>query len=118
MAAIQRIENETRATELGGRIHVADNPWTRFIGLIGRRGLAQGEGLHIVPCGSVHMFFMRFALDIIYLDREFRVVKTVSNLRTWRLSAARGAKTTLELPVGTIARTETVAGDQIVFQKL
>ena len=64
------------------------------------------------------MFFMRFALDIVYLDREFRVVKVVSNLQPWRLSAARGAKTTLELPVGTIARTETVAGDQITLQKL
>lgn len=113
MAKTQRIVNRTQGTELGDRVRRAANPWTRFLGLLGRNGLGEGEGLHIVPCGSVHMFCMRFPLDIVYLDAELRVVKAVSNLRPWRVSAARGAKTTLELPVGTLARTRTVVGDQI-----
>ncbi len=108
----ERIVNTTRGTVVGDSIRSARNPWTRFIGLLGRGGLAEGTGLHIVPCSSVHMFFMRFALDIVYLDSALRVVKTVERLEPWRLSAGRGAHSTLELPVGTVQRTGTRPGDQ------
>ena len=117
MTTTERIVNQTRGSEIGARIRRADNPWSRFVGLLGRGGLAEGEGLHIVPCSSVHMFFMRFALDIVYLDAGLRVIKTVENLRPWRISAGRGAKTTLELPVGTIARSGTQPGDQLVSSR-
>jgi uncharacterized membrane protein (UPF0127 family) len=105
--------NETRAICLGRRVRRADSLWSRGVGLLGRGSLADDEGLHIVPCGSVHMFFMRFALDIVYLDRDLRVVKTVERLKPWRVSAARGAKSVLELPVGAIARSGTRPGDQL-----
>jgi uncharacterized protein len=105
--------NDTRGSMLGGRIRRADSLWTRGVGLLGRGGLATGEGLHIVPCGSVHMFFMRFAIDVVYLDREMRVVKTVEALKPWRVSAARGAKSAIELPPGAIAASQTVRGDQL-----
>ncbi|MHB8575107.1 MAG: DUF192 domain-containing protein [Dehalococcoidia bacterium] len=116
MAKSERILNQTRDATLGERVRRADNPWTRFVGLLGRGALHEGEGLHIAPCGSVHMFFMRIPLDIVYLDKEHRVVKAVANLKPWRISAARGAKTVIELPVGTIERTGTVAGDQLDVQ--
>ena len=107
-----QIVSLTRATTLGRQIGIAGNPWTRFVGLLGRSRLAEGEGLHILPCSSVHMFFMRIPLDVVYLDAGFRVVKTVPNLRQWRISVGgKGAKSTLELPVGTIARTRTEPGD-------
>jgi len=107
-----QIVNLTRGTTLGRQIGIAGNPWTRFVGLLGRSRLAEGEGLHILPCSSVHMFFMRIPLDVVYLDAGFRVVKTVPNLRQWRISVGgKGAKSTLELPVGTIARTRTEPGD-------
>jgi len=109
----EQILNLTRGTVLGRSVGRADNLWTRFVGLLGRGGLAEGEGLHIVPCSSVHMFCMRFPLDAIYLDGSFRVVKTVPNLRPWRISAARRAKSVLELPAGTIARSRTEPGDQL-----
>jgi uncharacterized membrane protein (UPF0127 family) len=115
--ATERIVNQTRGREIGGRIRRAGNPWSRFVGLLGRRGLAEGEGLHIVPCSSLHMFFMRFPLDIVYLDAGLQVLKTVENLRPWRVSAGRGAKTTLELPTGTIARTGTQPGDQLTSSR-
>ncbi len=117
MSTSERIVNQTRGSEVGAHIRRAGNPWSRFVGLLGRGGLAEGEGLHNVPCSSVHMFFMRFALDIVYLDAGLRVVKTVENLRPWRISAGRGAKTTLELPVGTIARTYTQPGDQLTSEQ-
>lgn len=107
------LTNQTRGACLGRRVRRADSLWSRGVGLLGRGGLADDEGLHIVPCGSVHMFFMRFALDIVYLDRDLRVVKTVERLRPWRISAARGAKSALELPVGAIARSGTQPGDQL-----
>jgi uncharacterized membrane protein (UPF0127 family) len=109
----QRVVNRTRGTVLGERIGRADNLWTRFWGLMGRGSLPEGGGLHIVPCSSLHMFFMRIPLDVVYLDGEQRVVKVVGDLKPWRISAARGAKTVLELPVGTIARTGTAPGDEI-----
>ncbi len=115
VAASERILNMTRSTVVAESIRRAANPWTRFIGLLGRGGLAEGEGLHIVPCSSVHMLFMRFALDIVYLDRSGRVVKTVERLKPWRLSAGRGAYSTLELPVGTVQRTGTRPGDEFAI---
>jgi len=109
----QALLNETRGSMLGGRIRRADSLWTRGVGLLGRGSLAAGEGLHIVPCGSVHMFFMRFAIDVVYLDRELRVVKTVEALKPWRISVARGAKSAIELPPGAIAASRTAPGDQL-----
>jgi uncharacterized membrane protein (UPF0127 family) len=107
------VRNKTRGTELGTRVRVADNPWTRFVGLLGASVLQQGDGLHIKPCSSVHMFFMRIPLDIVYLDAEHRVVKLVPGLRPWRISAARGAKSVLELPVGLIEFSGTRVGDEL-----
>ncbi len=111
-----QVWNVTRGTELGSRVLPAASMWSRFIGLMGRRGLQQGEGLHIVPCSSVHMFCMRFALDLVYLDREGSAVKLVRALKPWRLSAARGAHSVLELPVGAIDVSATATGDRIEFR--
>jgi len=106
--------NLTRGTTMGREIGVANNPWTRFVGLMGKGSLAEGRGLHIAPCSSVHMFFMRIALDVVYLDAGMRVVKTAPNLKPWRISfGAKGAKSVLELPVGTIRRSRTEPGDQL-----
>ncbi len=109
--------NETRGTVLATAAWRAANPWTRTVGLLGRAGLAPGEALHIVPCQSVHTWFMRFAIDVLYLDRAGRVVKPVPNLRPFRYSwGGRRAHSVLELPAGTIASTGTAAGDQITIQ--
>lgn len=113
---IERVWNTSRGTEVGARIGRASNSWTRFRGLLGRGQLREGEGLHIIPCSSVHMFFMYFALDLIYLDREQCVVKVVSGLGPWRISAARGAKSVLELPIGTIERSQTAVGDHLAAE--
>jgi uncharacterized protein len=97
------------------RCLVADTFWTRFRGLLGRTHLAEDEGLLIRPAGSVHTLFMRFPIDVVFLDRENGVVKVVSGLRLWRFAAARRAKRTLELAEGVCAKAGLTAGEQLVL---
>ena len=71
--------------EIGGvTAEVARSFWARVKGLIGRRGLPPGRGLLILRCNAIHTFFMRFAIDATFYDREDRVVKVVRNIRPWR----------------------------------
>ncbi|HVS84134.1 MAG TPA: DUF192 domain-containing protein [Gaiellaceae bacterium] len=85
------------------RCAVADNPWTRMRGLLGRASLAPDEGLLIRPAGSIHMLFMRFPIDAVFCDRDLRVLKVARGLRPWRFAAARGAKVVVELAAGAAA---------------
>ena len=111
-----RIENQSRGSVLGERVRRADTPWSRAIGLLGRGSLAPGGGLVLVPCNSVHMLFMRFAIDVLYVDKQDRVVKPVRNLKPFRVSGClRGAHYTVELPAGTIDASGTEPGDQLVI---
>ena len=77
---------------------------SRAVGLLGRKGLEPGGGLLISRTGSVHMFFMRFAIDVVFVDKARTIVKIVPNLRPWRIAMALRAKSALELPAGTAAR--------------
>src|SRR5437899_2940363 len=79
------------------RCTLARNPYSRMRGLLGRGGLAQGEGLLLQPAGSIHTFFMRFAIDAVFLDRERRVVRIASDVRPWRTAAAKRSRAVLEL---------------------
>ena len=79
-------------------------------GLLGRDGLAQGEGLLIKPCGSVHTFFMRFPIDVVFLDRELSVLAVRPEVRPWRTAGARGGKVVLELGGGEAARLGIAPG--------
>jgi len=84
------------------------------VGLLGRRGLAKDEGLLLTPCTSVHTFFMRFPIDILYLDRERVVVKAVRALRPFRVSAClRGSHSILELAAGALEASGTQVGDRL-----
>ena len=113
-----RVVNRTRGTILGEAVDRADTSRTRNEGLLKRSGLAKGEGLWIVPTQSIHMFFMKFAIDVIYLDREKRVVKTVSRLRPWRMSASWRGHSVMELPAGTIEESGTKRGDLVEVSQL
>lgn len=95
------------------RCVVASTPWSRFVGLQFRRAIAADEGMLFPHTGSIHMFFMRFAIDAVFCDADLRVVKVARDLKPWRVAGARGAKTTVELPVGGAARLEP--GDQLVL---
>lgn len=82
-------------------VELADSALKRFLGLMGRRRLESGRGLFLAPCNSIHMCFMRFAIDAVYVDKDYRIKKIVRNLRPWiGLSMCWGAFGVLELPSG------------------
>lgn len=110
------MRNVTRGTVLGAEINTADTSATRRTGLLKHTGLASGEGLWIVPCEGVHTFFMKFPIDVLYLDRAKRVRKVRPNMVPWRMSACLTAHSVLELASGEIVRTGTAVGDQLEFQ--
>lgn len=89
----------------------------RLMGLMGRSRLDPDEGLWLVPCNSVHMFFMRTRLDIAYLDRQLRVVHCVPEMREWHVKVlpVRHAHSALELAPGTLGRHGISMGDQLTI---
>ncbi|WP_394561176.1 DUF192 domain-containing protein [Aquipseudomonas alcaligenes] len=91
----------------------AATPWTRLRGLLGRSGLAAAQGLWISPCNSVHCCFMRFAIDVLYLDAEQRIVQIRHNLRPWRFSACWRAHSVIELAAGECRRLNIESGDSL-----
>lgn len=106
-----QVTNKTRNTVLATRLTLADTPQTRDKGLLGRDSLAPGEGLWIVPCQAIHMFFMRFSIDLVYVDRKKRVRKVRSSVAPWRISMCLSAHSVLELPVDTVRESRTERGD-------
>jgi uncharacterized membrane protein (UPF0127 family) len=111
-----RIINSTRAAVLADRAERATSFAKRLKGLIGRSRLEPGEGLQISPCNSIHTFFMRFAVDVIFLDGAGRVLRAWPGIRPWRAIFCLGAKSVLELPAGTINRTGTCPADELNFE--
>ncbi len=96
---------------------VADNFFSRFIGLMGKKSLSEGMGLMIMPCNSIHCFFMRFPIDAMFLDENNRVLRMYSELKPWRVTGiVRNARKVIELPAGTLVRSDVRVGDVIVFQ--
>jgi hypothetical protein len=106
-----RVVNLTRSTVLAESLQVADTGRTRRKGLLGRLSFSPGEGLWIIPCESVHTFFMGFAIDLVYLDRQKRIKRLRTEVRPWRLSACLSAHSVLELPSGTVRIARTEPGD-------
>jgi uncharacterized protein len=112
-----RIRNLTRDTELGAAIEIADTSSKRRTGLLKHNALAPGEGLWILPCESVHTFFMKFPIDLVYLDKKRTVRKVRHAVRPWRMSACFSAHSIIELPAGAARASRTVAGDQLEVEK-
>jgi uncharacterized membrane protein (UPF0127 family) len=98
-----RLELDTGAA-VCERCLVADTPLARMRGLLGRSGLEPGEGILLRPCGSVHTFFMRFPIDVVFCDRELRVLAVRPDVRPWRARMKRGARVAVELAAGEAAR--------------
>lgn len=99
------------------QIKVADTFWQRFCGLMGTKSLPQNVGLLILPCNSVHMIGMRYAIDVIYLDENNQIIKVVENLQPWGFSMCCQAKSTLEVAAGTVQRVKLCVGDRLGFTK-
>ena len=112
-----RIRNLTKGTELAARADIADTSATRQKGLLKHTGLAEGEGLWIVPCEGVHSFFMKFAIDVVFIDKRRVVTKVRPNMVKSRLALSLSAHSTIELPIGTIEKSRTQVGDRLELEK-
>ncbi len=113
-ARFVRIENVTRDTTVGERVRVASSSVDRSVGLLRTSEVRPGEGLWIERSPSIHMFFMRYAIDAVFVSKAGRVMKVVPNLRPWRVVWwARGARDCLELRAGAAAESGTRVGDEL-----
>ncbi|MFL5735551.1 MAG: DUF192 domain-containing protein [Chloroflexia bacterium] len=110
------IVNATRDTTLADKARRANGFLSRGRGLMFTDPLPDGGGLIIDPCNSIHMFFMRFPLDIVFVDKAGTIVFMYYGIKPWRMGRiVRGAKLAIELPDGTITRTNTQVGDHIEY---
>jgi len=100
------------------RCEIADRALPRLRGLLGRDGLDPGGGMLIDPAGSVHMFFMRFPIDVVFLAQDRTVLRVKHGLVPWRVAGARRAVASLELPAGAAAAAGVEEGDVLVFENL
>ncbi len=95
---------------------MADTPWQRFMGLMGKRELAADAGLCLRPCSSIHMFFMRIAVDAVFVDKDDLVVRIYPSLRPWRVTrVVRKAKACIELPAGSLVSAGVKIGDRLTL---
>ena len=111
-----KIINKTKNTILAKETIIADTSFARMKGLLGRTGLTQTEALVIKPCNSIHTFFMRFVIDVVFVDGQNKIIATLSDLGPWRLSPIYwSARFVVEFPAGVIANTQTEKGDEIAL---
>ncbi len=109
-----KVVNQRNNAVLADKVKVAATFLKRLIGLLDREYLNEGEGLVISPSNSIHMFFMRFAIDALFLDKKGEVVAILRSFKPWELSRIYfNAYSVIELPSGIIEKTRTMIGDRI-----
>ena len=119
MSAYRVVENVTRQSVVGARIRVARSVVDRTVGLLRTPELNPGEGLWIERSPSIHMFFMRYPIDAVFISKESRVTKVVQNLKPWRVVWwAPGARDCLELRAGAAAASGTQVGDELRLMEI
>ncbi len=112
------IRNQTRGTVLGDAVDLADTSEKRRTGLLKHERLEPGHGLWIVPCESVHTFFMKFPIDLVYVDKRHKVRKVRHSVAPWRMSACLLAHSVIELPAGTAKQSGTQPGDELAVEQI
>lgn len=109
-----RAINRTSGKELAGNLWLAETFLSRAKGLLGRQALSRGEGLLIRPCKGVHTLLMKFPIDVIFLDRQSRIIGTIVNLRPHRITKIMlKAASVIELPAGTVQASGAAVGNVI-----
>ncbi len=111
-----RVTNITKNTVLAETAVKANTSEKRRTGLLKHESMPKGEALWIVPCEAVHSFWMKFAIDVIYLSKKKRVLKIRKNMVPWRISGCLAAHSVLEVPAGMAEETRTERGDQLEFE--
>jgi uncharacterized membrane protein (UPF0127 family) len=109
------IRNQRNGHVLADRLLPAFDSKSRRAGLLGYESLEIGHAMLIAPSNAIHTFFMRFPIDIAFVTRGGRVVKTRASVRPWRMALAMRAYAVIELPAGTLARCDTVPGDTLAI---
>jgi uncharacterized membrane protein (UPF0127 family) len=118
MSAQLRLLNETRDNVLVEDLQIAKTPWSKMKGLLGRESLEEDGGLLIEFCNSIHMFFMKFPIDVVYLDRNLIVENIVHRLKPWGVSSHRGAAHVLEIAAGSAEARELKTSDKLKIEHL
>jgi uncharacterized membrane protein (UPF0127 family) len=114
-AASHRLENVRSGRIVAELVTLAFESATRRKGLLGRESLAESSALILAPTNAIHTFFMRFAIDVAFVTKDGRVLKTRHALGPWRVAAALRAHAVIELSAGALSRADTRAGDQLVL---
>jgi uncharacterized protein len=112
-AAAHVLRNARTGGVVAATIETAFDSRTRNRGLLGRDGLDQESALILAPCNSIHTFFMRFPIDVAFVARNGRVVRTVARIRPWRISLSVTAFATIEFAAGTFERVDLRRGDML-----
>ncbi|MDD5692812.1 MAG: DUF192 domain-containing protein [Candidatus Omnitrophica bacterium] len=109
-----RLINHTKGVVLAEDIFVARSFFSKIKGLIGRKLLLPGQGIILEPCNSIHTFFMRFPIDVLFVNRKYRVIKAIPDFYPNKISLIywRSARV-IELPAGTIKSTDTQLQDYL-----
>jgi uncharacterized protein len=108
------LRNERTGAVVARDAYRAANPLSRMRGLLGRSSLPAGEAIILEPAASIHMFFMRFGIDVLFLDSSGAVLKVVRDLRPWRLASAKGARSVIEMAAGSTNGLDLEPGDRVV----
>lgn len=113
-----RIYNLTQKKEISSEAELAKNFFARARGLLGRKVLEQEQALILPHCQAIHMFFMQFPIDVVFVDGDRRVIGLVKNIPPFALSPVFfRARCAVELPAGTIEKKQIALGDVFVFEK-
>ena len=111
-----RLRNSRTGAWLAEDLRTARTIWQKTKGLLGRKSLASGAGLYIVPCQAIHSFFMQFPFDAVFVDKQWRVLHLIDGMPAWRMSRfVWKAEGVVELPAGVIGASQTVKGDALEF---
>ncbi len=109
--------NQTQNTVIADHVEPAHTVLRRMKGLLGKKSMPNNFGLWIKPCSSIHTFFMKFPIDVLFLSSTYHVVGELKAFRPFRLSSwMHSAQSVLELSQGAIDQSKTKIGDQIVFK--
>lgn len=116
MAENVKVINARSGAVLADSLVSAHDSRSRRKGWLGRTSAPLGEAIWILPCEAIHCFFMRFPIDVLFLDRDLRIVQVRRSVKPWRIAVCLKAYSVIELPEGVIDATATGAGDRIILQ--
>ena len=113
---LQALVNERTGRVLASAVEVAETSESRRRGLLGRDSLDPSAALIIAPCSSIHTFFMRFVIDVVFVDESGRVLKVARDVKPWRIAMAPRAYAVVELNGGAVRRSDVEIGDRLVLR--